>query len=120
MVTYQTLASFDDDGESLASDDVMTYLDDGESVSEYSSMDINVGRLPAKNVVEARHIVDKIERYITRRDLFQDEIRGDWRNSVALLADDADPGNRSDTVFTSSSEYIALSFQFTCCLTYFI
>ncbi len=107
VVTYQTLASFDDDGESLASDDVMTYLDDGESVSEYSSMDINVGRLPAKNVVEARHIVDKIERYITRRDLFQDEIRGDWRNSVALLADDADPGNRSDTVFTSSSEYIA-------------
>ncbi|MCR4816495.1 MAG: type IX secretion system sortase PorU [Bacteroidales bacterium] len=107
VVTFQTLKSFDDDGESMATDDILTYLDDNENLSSNSSMDISVGRLPAKNIEEARHMVDKIENYITRRDLTLEGIRGDWRNSVALLADDADPSNGGDTAFTWSSEVTA-------------
>ncbi len=107
VVTYQTLRSFDDDGESMATDDIFTYLDDGEELTNYSSMDVSVGRLPAKNVEEAARIVDKIDRYITRKDLTIDGIRGDWRNSVALLADDADPSCGGDTTFTWSSEVTA-------------
>ncbi len=107
VVTYQTYTSFDDDGTSMATDDVFTYLDDGEDVSLLCSMDVSVGRLPAKNSEEAKHLVDKIENYILRSDLMQDGIRGDWRNSVALLADDADPSCGGDTVFTNSSEITA-------------
>lgn len=107
VVTYQTLTSFDDDGGSMATDDLLTFLDDGESGTVFETLDISVGRLPAKNNDEATHIVDKIEQYLIRSDLMQDNIRGDWRNSVALLADDADPSCPGDTVFTNSSEITA-------------
>ncbi|MCR5192306.1 MAG: type IX secretion system sortase PorU [Bacteroidales bacterium] len=104
VVTYETPRSFDEEGMSIATDDVMANLVYGTT---YNTPDISVGRLPAKNEEEARHLVDKIERYITRPDLTIDNIRGDWRNSVALLADDADPGNRGDTSFTASSEFVS-------------
>lgn len=107
VVTFQTLTSFDDDGLSMASDDILTYLEDGEGTGMLSTMDVSVGRLPAKNSAEAEHIVNKIEHYMMRSDLMQDGIRGDWRNSVALLADDADPSCGGDTAFTHSSEVIA-------------
>ena len=107
VVTYQTNTSFDDDGASMATDDVLTYLDNGEGLSNNATMDVAVGRIPAKNASEAAHIVDKIERYMMRADLIDDNIRGDWRNCVALLADDADPSCGGDTNFTSSSEYIS-------------
>ena len=107
VVTYQTAISFDDDGTSICTDDIFTYLDDGEGLATGTSMDIAVGRLPAKTVSEANHLVDKIERYITKSDLVRSDIRGDWRNSIALLADDADPSCTGDTAFTTSSEYAA-------------
>lgn len=107
VVTYETAASFDNDGLSMGTDDIMTYLDDGEGLSLSSTMDVSVGRLPAKNAAEAAHLVDKIEGYMMRRDLMQEGIRGDWRNCVALLADDADPSCSGDTAFTHSSEFIA-------------
>ena len=107
VVTFQTYTSFDDDGISLSTDDIFTYLDDGEALSSSASMDVAVGRLPAKSVAEAKHIVDKIERYMMKSDLGEDGIRGDWRNVVALLADDADPSCPGDTVFTNSSEITA-------------
>ena len=107
VVTYETPQSFDDNGSSYASDDFYTFLDDGESNSIYESHDISIGRLPAKNESEAKHLVDKIERYITRVDLMDGDIRSDWRNSIALLADDADPSCPGDTNFTSSQEITA-------------
>jgi len=107
VVTYQSPTSFDDDGLSYTTDDVLTYLDDGEGVDAGMSMDISVGRMPAKSVEEAENLVNKIERYMTRSDLTKEGIRGDWRNYVALLADDADPSNGGDTVFTTSSEITA-------------
>ena len=107
LATYQTVQSFDDDGFSMASDDYFTFLDDSESGALYDTRDVSVGRLPAKNTNEATHLVDKIERYITRSDLLDDNSRGDWRNCVALLADDADPSCNGDTIFTNSSEITA-------------
>ncbi len=111
VVTYQTPQSFDDDGGSMGTDDFFTFLENGESGTVYESRDISVGRLPAKNSDEANHLVTKIEHYITRSDLLDDNSRGDWRNCVALLADDADPSCAGDTVFTNSSEITARQIQ---------
>ena len=107
VVTYETEFSFDDDGGSYCSDDMMGYLDDGESGSSTQGLDVSVGRLPAKNEAEATHIVDKIEAYMMRRDLGDGAAQGSWRNFVALLADDADPSRVGDTIFTHSSEVTA-------------
>ncbi len=107
VVTYETSFSFDDDGISYASDDMLGYLDLTDHGASSETLDVSVGRLPARNVDEATLIVDKIEGYITRRDLLDDNNRGDWRNYVALLADDADPGHSGDSLFAHSSESIA-------------
>ncbi len=107
VVTYQSDASFDSEGTSYCSDDIFAYLEEGESGLSSESMEVAIGRLPAKSGDEATHLVDKIERYMTRSDLLREDIRGDWRNSVALLADDADPGSTYDTTFTRSSEITA-------------
>lgn len=107
VVTYETPYSFDDDGVSFCSDDMMGYLDDQASGSSRETLEVGIGRLPAKTEAEATHMVDKIEGYITRRDLLTEGGRGDWRNYVALLADDADPGRPHDSAFAHSSEVVA-------------
>ena len=106
-VTYQTPSSFDSEGSAYPSDDVYGYLSDNTSGPFDNEMTVSIGRIPAKTVAEATHIVDKIEGYMTRKDLTHDEIRGDWRNYVALLADDADPSSPYDTNFASDSEIMA-------------
>lgn len=111
VVTYETPYSFDDEGMSYASDDMLGYLSPTGKGASSENMDVSVGRLPAKNEAEATLLVDKIEHYITRRDLMDEESRGDWRNYVALLADDADPGKPGDTTFAHSSEVIATNIK---------
>lgn len=111
VVTYETPFSFDDDGNSYASDDMLGYLaDDGQGGST-ETLEVSVGRLPAKTLDEATHIVNKIENYMTHRDLMDETNRGDWRNYVALLADDADPGKTGDSLFAHSSEVIATAIK---------
>lgn len=107
VVTYETPSSFDEDGISFCSDDMMGYLDAAEHGSSSESLDIGIGRLPAKNAAEADRMVDKIEGYMTHRDLAEGNGRGDWRNYVVLLADDADPSRTGDTSFAHSSESTA-------------
>lgn len=107
LATYQTPYSFDDDGRSYASDDILGFLSENATGSSAEQLDASVGRLPARDTAEARHLVDKIEAYITRRDLDDESQRGDWRNYVALLADDADPGSPHDSIFAHSSEVVA-------------
>ena len=109
VVTYESPDSFDDEGYSICSDDIMGYLDDNESGISTQSLDVAIGRLPAKSLAEAELMVDKIEGYMMRRDLTSGEsgVTGDWRNYVALLADDADPSHPGDTIFAHSSEYAA-------------
>lgn len=107
VVTYETSFSFDEDGISYCSDDIMGYLSENGQGLTTEQMDVSVGRLPAKSVAEATHLVDKIEHYLTRRDLLDESQRGDWRNYVALLSDDADPGHPGDSTFAHSSEVVA-------------
>jgi len=107
VVTYETTHSFDDDGLSYCSDDMMGYLDDNETGGASQQLDLGIGRLPAASLAEAEHMVDKVEGYITRRDLQDEAVRGDWRNYVALLSDDADPSHPGDTAFVHSSEATA-------------
>ena len=111
VVTYQTAASFDDESSVYPSDDIYGYLDDYAAGDFEGTMSVGIGRLPAKSRDEASHIVNKISRYITRSDLTSSNIRGDWRNYVALLADDADPSCPYDSVFTSDSETTARSIK---------
>ena len=107
VVTYETPSSFDNENGSYPSDDLYGYIDD-RAVDEFDGlMSVSVGRLPAKDASQAEHLVNKIERYILRKDLERNDIRGDWRNYVALLADDADPSCPGDTNFASDSEITA-------------
>lgn len=113
LVTYETPESFDDEGASYASDDMIGYISPTGHGSTSETMDLSVGRLPAKDTAEAKLLVDKIEHYITRRDLTDEANRGDWRNYVALLADDADPAKGGDTLFAHSSEVVATEIKHT-------
>ena len=72
VVTYETSYSFDEDGSSYGSDDMMGYLDENGGSSYTEVMDVSVGRLPAKNIEEAALMVDKLTGYMTRRDLLDD------------------------------------------------
>ncbi|MBR5028467.1 MAG: type IX secretion system sortase PorU, partial [Bacteroidales bacterium] len=105
VVTYESTASFDSDGLSYASDDFFGYLHDSESGLSRESLDIGIGRLPARTLSEAQTLADKIENYITRKDFEIPYVKGDWRNAVVFLADDADPGSPGDVDFLESSEY---------------
>ena len=107
VVTYQTPTSFDSEGSAYPSDDIFGYLSPLATGPFEGILSVSIGRLPAKTPAEATHIVDKIKGYIQRRDLSRDDIRGDWRNYVTLLSDDADPSSPFDTNFASDSEALA-------------
>ena len=111
VAVYETPFSFDDEGASYSCDDILGYLSPTGHGSTSETLEVSVGRMPAKDTAEARHLVDKVERYLTRRDLDDEGARGDWRNIVALLADDADPGRPGDSLFAHSSETIATSLK---------
>ncbi|MBR1517299.1 MAG: type IX secretion system sortase PorU [Bacteroidales bacterium] len=106
VVSYETENSVHET-DSYCSDDMLCFLDNGESGTRYDQMDISVGRLPARSSDEADHMVDKITRYVYRDDYNYDGIRGDWRTYVALLADDADPSSPGDSLFAHSAEDLA-------------
>ena len=105
VITYESETSFDNDGVSTAGDDFFGYLHNNESGLSRESIEIGIGRLPARTVAEAQVLADKIENYITRKDFEMPSIKGDWRNSLVFLADDADPGAEGDVDFLLSSEY---------------
>ncbi len=107
VITYQSYNSFGDESSIYPSDDLYGYLDDNAAGDFEGEISLGIGRLPAKSADEASHMVDKIRRYLNRSDLSHGSIRGDWRNYVALLADDADPSCPYDSVFTSDSEITA-------------
>lgn len=107
VATYQAPGTFSTGCEVSATDDIFGCLDANETSFTDGGIDINIGRLPAKSSAEASLMVNKIERYMTLNDLNGNDVRGDWRNYVTLLADDADPGCSGDVDFTESSEYLA-------------
>lgn len=107
VVTYQSPTSFCLESSASVSDDPMGYLGATETGRPSESLDLGIGRLPAKSAAEADLMVDKIEAYLMRQDLDDETTRGDWRNFVALLSDDADPSCPGDKDFAESNEYAA-------------
>lgn len=107
VVTYQSPTSFCVESTASVSDDPLGYLGATETGQPSESLDIGIGRLPAKNASEADLLVEKIEAYLMRSDLDDETARGDWRNFVALLSDDADPSCPGDKDFAESNEYAA-------------
>ncbi|MEZ5017168.1 MAG: type IX secretion system sortase PorU [Flavipsychrobacter sp.] len=70
-----------------SNDDFFAFLDDNENIEDYTianTLDIGVGRIPAKSLQEANVVVDKILHYKTPATL------GAWRLSATFIADDED------------------------------
>jgi len=69
------------------SDDFFGFLDDNEDINSglvTNLLDIGIGRVPAKNLEEAKNYVDKVNSYYSK------ESFGAWRNNVLFIADDED------------------------------
>lgn len=69
------------------SDDYFGFLDDNEDINSgavTNLLDIGVGRVPAKNIDEAKNFVDKVAAYLSPQSL------GPWRNNLTFIADDED------------------------------
>ena len=69
------------------SDDFYGYLDDNEDINALGSgnlLDLGIGRIPAKNITEAKQFVDKFIRYHAASGF------GSWRNDLSFIADDED------------------------------
>ena len=69
------------------SDDFFGFLDDNEDINSglvTNLLDIGIGRVPAKNLEEAKNYVDKVFNYHNK------ESFGAWRNNVSFIADDED------------------------------
>ena len=72
---------------SYTSDDFFGFIDDNEDINSLiiiNQLDVGIGRIPSKNVEEAKNYVDKIEAYFAR------ESFGPWRNNQLFIADDED------------------------------
>ncbi|MFA5819384.1 MAG: type IX secretion system sortase PorU [Bacteroidales bacterium] len=68
---------------SFTSDDFYGLLEDGEGEAE-GTEDIGIGRLPVSDTIQAGIILSKIIRYLDPANM------GEWRNVIALTADDED------------------------------
>lgn len=71
---------------SYATDDFFGCIDDNEGGFSTDIMDIGIGRLVVATPEEARMAVDKIIHYATAAE----SVHGDWRNTIAFVADDGD------------------------------
>ncbi|MET0392959.1 MAG: type IX secretion system sortase PorU [Chitinophagaceae bacterium] len=72
---------------SYTSDDFFGFLDDNEDINSGSLinlLDIGIGRVPAKNLEEAKNFADKAAAY------FDPQSFGPWRNNLTFVADDED------------------------------
>ncbi|MCB9283708.1 MAG: type IX secretion system sortase PorU [Lewinellaceae bacterium] len=85
VVCYQTEES-DNPIFAYPSDDFFGLLSEGEgAINTNDDLDIAIGRLPVRNLEEAKGVVDKIINYDSNPDCL-----GDWRNRVVFVADDED------------------------------
>jgi len=90
ILTFETQGSLAEGG-SIVTDDFYGLLDVGEGINESDNikgaLDVAIGRIPVSNVEDANTIVKKITNYTSGS-----KSRGDWRNRLVFLADDADDG----------------------------
>lgn len=84
---------------SVVTDDFYGLLDRGiNETSLHGMLDIGIGRFPVENIHEATVAVDKVERYMSRKD----DVLGPWKNQITFVADAGD-GN----LHLSDANYIA-------------
>jgi len=98
--------------DSYTSDDFFGFLDDNEDINSsilINQLDIGIGRVPAKNIDEAKNYVDKLENYYSR------ESFGPWRNNQLFIADDEDFNLhlQDAEVLTATSQTVAPVFNIT-------
>jgi hypothetical protein len=68
-------------------DDFFGFLNDNEDINSgliTNLLDVGIGRVPAKNIDEAKNFVDKVENYYSK------ESFGSWRTNISFVADDED------------------------------
>ena len=75
---------------SYSSDDYYGFLEESEGIWIESSLgdhtlDVGVGRIPSKNLNDSKGYVDKLIRYSS-----QDQLIGQWKKNIYLVADDGD------------------------------
>ncbi len=104
--TFQSAHSTDPT-KSYVTDDYYALLDDSDGDFVNDLIDVGLGRLPVKTLSEANDMVNKIEDY------YGTDALGDWRNSVAFVADDGDQkdGNMFMTQANNHANYIDTNFQ---------
>ena len=84
--SYQSESSLDP-LTSYVTDDYFGYLDDDDNINQNLPaplLDLGIGRIPARTILQARQAVDKIIQYHGNASL------GAWRNDITLVADDED------------------------------
>lgn len=84
--TYQSSQSLDPLS-SFTTDDFFGMLDDQDDINRLNALqtiDVGLGRIPARNITEADMMVNKIINYHNTSRF------GDWRNKLIFLADDKD------------------------------
>lgn len=84
--SYQSESSLDP-LTSYVTDDFFGFLDDNEDINRNSPspmLDIGIGRIPARNLMQATTVVNKILNYHSIHSF------GSWRNNITLVADDED------------------------------
>jgi len=69
--------------ESFVTDDFFVFLDENEG-GYIGTVDLGIGRIPARTITEADFVVDKIKNYS------KSETYGNWRNVVTFIGDDED------------------------------
>ena len=85
LLTWQSsISNYDDD--SITTDDYFGILDDETGIGNQESIDISVGRMIVKSVSEARTVVNKLEKYISK------PAYGAWKNQALMVADDENNG----------------------------
>jgi len=88
IITFETNASIDE-GSSIVTDDFFALLDEGEGINDndqiVGAIDLAVGRIPVSTIEDADIVTNKIINYCSGINS-----RGDWRNRMLFVADDAD------------------------------
>ncbi|MEG2674603.1 MAG: type IX secretion system sortase PorU [Muribaculaceae bacterium] len=84
ILTWQSVVG-DNENSSYNTDDIFGILSDGSGIALHSNvLDIAIGRMPVKSASEAKIAVDKLYRYVTKKDF------GSWKNNMLIVADDED------------------------------
>lgn len=96
LLTWQSEASSTEDN-SYTTDDYFAMLEDGSEINYRDKMSIAVGRMIVKSVEEARTVVNKLEKYMTKPSY------GSWKNQMMFVADDENGGDH----MTQSKDMIA-------------